>query len=53
MKKIEPTKYVTPIAGRGADAHCETIAATAKQADPIANSTPIHHATRSGRHQTP
>jgi hypothetical protein len=53
VKKIDPTKYVTPMPGRGADAHCDAIAASAKQADPIANSRPIHHETRSGRHQTP
>ena len=53
MKKIDPTKYVTPMAGRGADAHCDTKAASAKHSDPTAKSRPIHHETRSGRHQTP
>jgi hypothetical protein len=44
---------VTPMAGRGADAHCDTKAASAKHSDPTAKSRPIHHETRSGRHQTP
>ena len=53
VKNSDPTKNVTPIAGRGADAHYDAIAATAKQDDPIPNSTPIHQPMRSGRHQTP
>jgi hypothetical protein len=53
VKKIDPTKKVTPMAGRGADAHCDTNAASAKHSDPIAKSSAIHHEARSGRHQTP
>ena len=52
VKKIEPTKNVTPIPGRGADAHCETNEATAKQVEPIANSTPIHQSAESRRQRT-
>jgi hypothetical protein len=46
VNAIEPTKNVTPIAGRGADAHCEANEATAKQTDPAANSAAVHHALR-------
>src|SRR3954464_2518725 len=52
VKKIEPTKNVTPSPGRGAEAHCETNEATAKQDAPIANSTPIHQSASPGRHQS-
>ena len=52
MKKIEPTKNVTPIASRGLEAHCAATAATKKQVDPTANSTAIHHPRFRGRHQT-
>jgi hypothetical protein len=53
VKKSDPTKNVIPIPGRVTDDHCDAIAATPKQVEPIANSTPIHHPMRSGRHQTP
>jgi hypothetical protein len=53
VKKIDPTKKVTPMPGRGAEAHCDTKAARAKHSEPTAKSTPIHHEARSGRHQTP
>src|SRR5271155_3037780 len=49
---IEPTKNVTPIAGRELDPHCEASAATVKHSDPSANSTLIHQPRRRGRHQT-
>ncbi len=52
MKKIEPTKNVTPIAGRELEAHCEARAATGKHSDPSANSTLIHQPRRRGRHHT-
>lgn len=48
VKNTEPTKKVTPIAGRGADAHCEANDAIAKHAEPMPNSAPIHQLTRSG-----
>ena len=53
VNPIEPTKNVTPIAGREADAHWEANDASAKQTDPAANSTPIHQPLRAGRHQLP
>jgi hypothetical protein len=53
VKKIEPTKKVMPIPGRDTDAHCDAIEATRKHTEPTAKSAPIHHAIRSGRHQTP
>ena len=49
MNPIEPTKNVTPIAGRGADAHWDANDATAKQTDPAANRTPVHQVSRSAR----
>lgn len=52
VKNTEPTKKVTPIAGRGADAHCEANDAIAKHAEPMPNSAPIHQLTRSGRNHT-
>src|SRR5262245_39373048 len=50
VKKIEPTKNVTPRPGRGTDAHWEMNDATAKHVEPIANSTPIHQSPAAGRH---
>src|SRR5262245_53670637 len=52
VKKIEPTKNVTPRPGRVTDAHCEANEATAKQVEPIANSTPIHQSRSVGRHRS-
>src|SRR4051794_29842467 len=39
---MEPTKKVTPMAGREADAHCDATLATAKHAAPIAKPRAIH-----------
>ena len=52
MKKIDPTKKVTPIPPRGLEAHCAASAATMKQSEPTANRTLIHQLRRRGRHQT-
>ena len=51
MKKIEPTKNVTPMPGRETLAHCAASAATVKHSEPSANSTLIHQLRRRGRHQ--
>jgi hypothetical protein len=52
VNAIEPAKNVTPIPGRGADAHWDANDATAKQTDPAANSTPVHQPFRAGRRRT-
>ena len=52
MKKIEPTKNVTPIAGREVEAHCDAIPPATKHSDPIENRTAIHQPRLCGRHQT-
>ena len=51
MKKIEPTKNTTPIAGRDVELHCVTIAPTVKHDDPTTNRTAIHQSRCRGRHQ--
>ncbi len=53
VKASEPTKNVTPIAARGADAHCEANEATAKHTDPAAKSTAVHHSLRSAWRRIP
>ena len=52
MKKIDPTKKITPIAGRELDPHCEATAPTTKHSEPSENRTAIHQLRRRGRHQT-
>src|SRR5664280_1974702 len=52
VKKIEPTKNVTPMPSRGVLAHCAASAATKKHVEPTENSTLIHQLRLRGRHHT-
>src|SRR5436305_12565354 len=49
VKNSEPTKNVTPIPGRLAEAHCEAIPPRVKHNEPRANRTAIHQRLLLGR----
>src|SRR5262245_63236726 len=53
VKKIDPTKKTAPSAAEPTSSTKPGIGPTRKQAEPIANSTPIHHEALRGAHQTP
>jgi hypothetical protein len=53
VKKIDPTKNTMPSTPEPTSCTKPGNGPIRKQADPKAKSTPIHHDTRSGTHQTP